>query len=74
MTLDASLNTVVSDAPYLKDPEDVEAVITSLEHVVASLQDVEGLTWEFPAEGQSARDYVEDVSFDTKESFNLTTG
>lgn len=62
MTISRNLNTVVSDVPYLKDENDIEAVITGIENLQKALEGVEGLVWEQPAEGVSAREYVENVS------------
>lgn len=64
MTISRSLNTVVSDVPYLKDEEDIEAVIKGIENLQKALEGVEGLVWEQPAPGVSAREYVENVSLD----------
>jgi cellobiose dehydrogenase (acceptor) len=62
MTITSSLNTVVSDVPYLKDENDVEAVITGLERLQEALSGYEGLVWLAPAANQTAREFVEDVS------------
>lgn len=61
MTITPALNTQVTDAdvPYLKNAEDIEAVITGLENLQSALSGIEGLVWEYPAEGVTAREHVE---------------
>lgn len=61
MTLTANLNTIVSDVPYLKDQEDVEAVIKGIENLQRALAGVDGLEWLHPAPNVSAREYVNDM-------------
>lgn len=62
MTITASLNTVVSDAPYLKNSQDVAAVVKGIDRLREALSNVEGLTWLSPAPDVSSADYVADVS------------
>ena len=62
MTITPGLSTVVSDAPYLKDKNDVEAVIKGIENLQAALSGVEGLEWAQPPPDVSAREFVESVS------------
>lgn len=62
MTINTGLSTVVSDVPYLKNEDDVEAVISGIENLREALSGVEGLTWLSPPADMSARDYVNDVS------------
>ncbi|KAL2755480.1 carbohydrate-binding module family 1 protein [Sodiomyces alcalophilus JCM 7366] len=61
MTLTANLNTIVSDVPYLKDSEDVEAVIKGIENLQKALAGVPNLEWLHPAPNVSAREYVENM-------------
>jgi cellobiose dehydrogenase (acceptor) len=61
MTITPALTTVVSDVPYLKDPNDKEAVIQGIINLKAALNTVEGLTWTFPNASVSARDYVDNM-------------
>ncbi|KFH42728.1 Cellobiose dehydrogenase-like protein [Hapsidospora chrysogenum ATCC 11550] len=65
MTITSSLNTVVSDVPYLKDENDVEAVITGLERLQEALSGYEGLVWLAPSANQTAREFVEDMLVST---------
>lgn len=64
MTITPSLTTVVSDVPYLKDPNDKEAVIQGIINLQKALSNVKGLTWAYPNATTSVRDYVNNVSFD----------
>jgi cellobiose dehydrogenase (acceptor) len=61
MTITPALTTVVSDVPYLKDPNDKEAVIQGIVNLKAALSSVQGLTWTFPNASVSARDYVDNM-------------
>ncbi|KZL68600.1 fungal cellulose binding domain-containing protein, partial [Colletotrichum incanum] len=61
MTIGANLGTVVSTAPYLRDKNDVEAVIKGLENLQASLKSVPNLIWNFPPPGTTVRDYVNNM-------------
>ncbi|SPO04774.1 probable cellobiose dehydrogenase [Cephalotrichum gorgonifer] len=61
MTITPTLNTAVTTHPYLRDSEDVEAVIKGIENLQAALSGVEGLEWLQPAPGVTAREYVEDM-------------
>ncbi|KAK4155189.1 cellobiose dehydrogenase [Chaetomidium leptoderma] len=61
MTITPSLSTVVSDVPYLKDANDKEAVIQGIVNLQKALSKVQGLTWNHPAAGISARDYVNNM-------------
>lgn len=65
MTITPTLNTIVSDVPYLKDPNDREAVIQGLVNVQNALKNVQGLTWARPDPSISARKYVEDMLVQT---------
>lgn len=63
MTINSGLNTVVSTVPYLRDDEDVEAVIKGIENLQAALAHVEGLVWKEPSPNVTAREYVNNVCF-----------
>lgn len=61
-TIGVGLNMVVSTLPWLQNAGDLEAVVTSIEHVVSALNTVKNLTFLQPAPGVSASDYVNNVS------------
>ncbi|KAL2136578.1 hypothetical protein VTI74DRAFT_2883 [Chaetomium olivicolor] len=61
MTITPSLTTVVSDVPYLKDPNDKEAVIQGIINLQNALKNVANLTWTYPNSSISARDYVNNM-------------
>ncbi|CAG9989475.1 unnamed protein product [Clonostachys byssicola] len=65
MTITSSLNTVVSDVPYLKDSNDIEAVIKGIDNLRSALSGVANLTWLSPAPGKSSRDYVNEMLVST---------
>ncbi|KAH6849701.1 hypothetical protein B0I37DRAFT_94521 [Chaetomium sp. MPI-CAGE-AT-0009] len=65
MTITPALTTVVSDVPYLKDPNDKEAVIQGIINMKAALNTIPGLTWTFPNASISARDYVNNMVVST---------
>lgn len=62
-TIELGLNMVVSTLPWLQNSGDLEAVVTSIEHVVAAMNKVPGLTWLQPPSNVTAADYVANVSF-----------
>ncbi|KAK3494806.1 uncharacterized protein B0T23DRAFT_118243 [Neurospora hispaniola] len=59
MTLSPTLNTVVSDLPYLKDPNDKAAVVQGIVNLQKALANVKGLTWAYPSANQTAADFVD---------------
>ncbi|KAK8091318.1 Cellobiose dehydrogenase [Apiospora phragmitis] len=63
MTITSALNTVVSTVPYLRDPEDVAAVIQGIKNVQAAVnaQNIPGLKWMVPAPDQSVEDFVNNM-------------
>ncbi|KAI6760392.1 hypothetical protein HG530_009252 [Fusarium avenaceum] len=61
MTITSALNTVVSDNPYLNDPEDKKAVVTALDNLRKALSGVKGLEWLQPAPGVTSQKYVDDM-------------
>jgi cellobiose dehydrogenase (acceptor) len=66
MTISEGLNTIVSTVPYLRNNNDIEAVITSLEKLAASLTSkVKNLKIEWPVAGTSIRDHVKNMPVDT---------
>lgn len=62
MTITPSLTTIVSDSPYLKDPNDKEAVIQGIINLQQALKNVANLTWNFPNSTITPREYVDSVS------------
>lgn len=62
MTITPQLTTVVSDVPYLKDPNDKAAVIQGLVNLQNALKNVKGLEWQYPNASTTAADYVNNVS------------
>ncbi|KAK3942373.1 putative cellobiose dehydrogenase [Diplogelasinospora grovesii] len=61
MTITPDLNTVVSDLPYLKDPNDKAAVIQGIVNLQNSLKGVQNLTWTYPNASTSATDFVDNM-------------
>jgi cellobiose dehydrogenase (acceptor) len=62
MTITSSLNTAVSTVPYLRDQNDIEAVIKGIENLQNALKNVPGLKFVQPPPGTTARDFVNNVS------------
>ncbi|KFY27341.1 hypothetical protein V493_03549 [Pseudogymnoascus sp. VKM F-4281 (FW-2241)] len=54
------LTMAVSEVPYLKDKNDVAAVIKGIENLKTALSGVENLTWVHPSANISVTDYVND--------------
>ncbi|KAI1369675.1 fungal cellulose binding domain-containing protein [Xylaria arbuscula] len=61
MTITKALSTVVSTVPYLKDANDVQAVIQGIKNLQSALAGVEGLTWLVPDPDTSVEDYVNNL-------------
>ncbi|KAK4249648.1 carbohydrate-binding module family 1 protein [Corynascus novoguineensis] len=61
MTITPSLTTIVSDTPYLKDPNDKEAVIQGIINLQQALKNVANLTWNFPNSTITPREYVDSL-------------
>ncbi|KAK4190122.1 putative cellobiose dehydrogenase precursor [Podospora australis] len=61
MTLTPALTTIVSDAPYLKDNNDKEAIIQGITNLQNALKNVQGLTWNYPPAGMSVREFVDSI-------------
>ncbi|ROW04606.1 hypothetical protein VPNG_07433 [Cytospora leucostoma] len=57
-TITSGLDMVVSTLPYLRDAEDVAAVVQGIKNLQASLASVEGLVWTYPGANTSAEDFV----------------
>lgn len=62
MTITPNLNTVVSDVPYLKNQQDIEAVIKGIENLQEALSGYEGIEWLAPSPDETPREFVENVS------------
>lgn len=62
MTITPGLTTQVSDVPYLKNKNDVEAVIKGIENLQKNLANVKDLKFLVPPPTTTARKYVEGVS------------
>lgn len=60
-TIEKGLNMVVSTLPY-GNVNDLAAVAVAIDHMVAALKPVPGLTWLLPANGTSGTDYLASVS------------
>ncbi|RYP88503.1 hypothetical protein DL769_000270 [Monosporascus sp. CRB-8-3] len=61
MTITPALTTVVSTQPYLRDENDVQAVIQGIKSVKNALKDVPDLVWNHPPENQTVEDYVNNM-------------
>ncbi|KAK5663896.1 hypothetical protein OQA88_105 [Cercophora sp. LCS_1] len=59
MSITPSLGTIVSDIPYLKDPNDKAAVVQGIINVQNALKNVAGLTWNYPPANMTAAQYVD---------------
>ena len=62
MSITQSLTTVVSDLPYLKDPNDKAAVIQGIINLQSALKSISNLTWTYPNSSISVQDFVDTVS------------
>ncbi|KAI2620597.1 carbohydrate-binding module family 1 protein [Hypoxylon sp. NC1633] len=61
MTITKALTTIVSTLPYLRDENDVKAVIQGIKNLQAALANVEGLTWTYPPSNTTVEDFVNDM-------------
>ncbi|KAJ9149671.1 Cellobiose dehydrogenase [Coniochaeta hoffmannii] len=70
MSITPALTTVVSDLPYLKDPNDKAAVIQGIVNLQNALKGVKNLTWTYPNSSTSAADHVNNmiVSYSNRRS------
>ncbi|KAF8856767.1 carbohydrate-binding module family 1 [Acephala macrosclerotiorum] len=59
-TIGKGLNMVVSTLPY-GDPNDLAAVATAIDHVVAALKPIPQLTWNLPPSNMTGAEYVASV-------------
>lgn len=62
MTITPALTTVVSEAPYLHDENDIQAVIQGIKNLKESLKDVPDLVWNHPPDNMTVEDYVNNVN------------
>lgn len=60
ITIQKGLNMIVSTLPY-GDPNDMAAVATAIDNMVATLKPVPGLVWNLPANGTSGADYLKTI-------------
>ena len=65
MTITASLSTVVSDLPYLKDEHDKQAVIQGIHNLQDAFKSIANLTWAYPASNTTVEDFVNTVSLNS---------
>ncbi|KAE8355464.1 hypothetical protein BDV28DRAFT_146138 [Aspergillus coremiiformis] len=64
MGITSGLNTVVSTVPYLRDKNDVDAVIKGIQNLQGALNGT-GLTWNYPALNTSAAEFVDSTPITT---------
>lgn len=62
LAINSGLTMTVAKVPYLHDQGDIDAVVAGLSHLQDALSVVPNLTFTFPAPGQTAEEYVADVS------------
>ena len=65
MTITPALTTVVSEAPYLHDENDVQAVIQGIKNLQDALNDIPDLVWNHPPDNVTVEDYVNNVGYQT---------
>jgi len=58
----SSLTTTVHTPPYLKNENDIQAVIKSLNNFIVAAKKISGVTFHFPSPTQTAEDYVRTYS------------
>lgn len=63
MTITPALTTVVSEAPYLHDENDVQAVIQGIKNLKDALKDIPDLVWNHPSDNVTVEDYVNNVRY-----------
>lgn len=61
MTLTTGLDTIVSTLPYLRDQNDVDAVIQGIKNLQTALKGT-GLNWTYPAPNTTIEEFVNNVS------------
>ncbi|KAI1344937.1 cellobiose dehydrogenase [Xylariaceae sp. FL0016] len=61
MTLQPTLSTKVSDAPYLKDKVDAEIVVKGIESLRKAITGYTNLKWAFPASNVTSQAYVDSI-------------
>jgi len=62
LSINGALNMYVSKPPYLHTQEDVDAVVKGIENLQRAIAKIPEITWEVPAPGVSAKDFVASVS------------
>lgn len=62
MAISKTLDTVVAQHPYLRDPNDLEAVIQGIHNMQNALKGVVNLTWASPLSNTTIDAYVAGVS------------
>ena len=58
MSIDSNMKTHVAEHPYLRDENDVAAVVQSIENIRHALKGYANLTFAVPADNQTTADYV----------------
>ena len=58
MSIDGNMKTHVAEHPYLRDENDVAAVVQSIENIRHALKGYANLTFAVPADNQTTADYV----------------
>ena len=74
LTINPDLSMAVSTLPYLHNQDDINAVISGIQHVMDALNKVPDLTFVSPAPGQSAADYVNSYVVDKNRGANHWMG
>lgn len=62
VTINETLQMVVSEQPFLHNAADREAVIMGIDNMRSSLSGMPNLTWFSPAPNQTTAEYVDSVS------------
>ena len=57
-TIDASMAMQVSKVPYLQNQDDIDAIVTGIQHIVDIMKKVPGLTILQPPAGQTVAQFV----------------
>ncbi|KAH8705730.1 cellobiose dehydrogenase [Talaromyces proteolyticus] len=62
MTITSGLNTEVSTLPYLRNENDIQAVIQGIVNLQNALKNVANLTWTYPTANESVTDFVNNMT------------
>lgn len=62
LAITPSLSMTVAEHPYLRDQNDIDAVVAGIKDLQKILSAVPDLEWSSPAPDESAEDYVANVS------------